>query len=282
MKYKYGKYMFDKNMRENIYIPRIYTDFYCSLDEWRNLGKGKENFMYQLRSHIVSENLMNDKSHCETWEDYIDDKFLLKRKNQSQLSVFNEFIDVPEYIANETDYNKINTYLRDGVKVDDKLRLKFKHPNGLWLYELSFDRTGRRDDLESEIYSAEIIKHVIKFITHKDADVEFFSWKGTIDHVEISFNNCEMPNIIVLIDSYEASSTNRTLIHCVDAIYKTLRNKASFYYDDYHKPYYNNEWDKIFNYTEEEFIYSKDDYPWNDTYRLKANRIYDKATINYK
>lgn len=225
MKYKYGKQYFDQVSREIKYVPRIYTDFYCSLDEWVNLGRGKENFMYQLRSKIVEDGLMLD---------YNNDKKYIKTKN------------------------------------------------GLTLYKLSLNRIGRRDDLNGEIYSANIIKYVIKYITHKDAEVEFYSWKGTIDHVEINFANCEMPNIIVIIDSYSASSTNRTLIHCVDAIYKTLKNKASFYYDTYHKRYYNNDCDKIFNYSEDNENYSKWEYPWNDTYRMKKNREYNGVSIYYK
>lgn len=224
MKYKYGKHYFDPESNKMQYIPRIYTDFYCSIDEWTNLGRGKENFMYQLRSKIVEDGLMGD---C-------------------------------------------NDYKRS------------KTGNGLNLYKISLNRTGRRDRLNGEIYSANIIKHVIKYITHKDANVEFYSWKGQIDHVEISFDNCEMPNIIVLIDSYSASSTNRTLIHCIDAIYKTLKNKASFYYDVYHKQYYNNNYDKIFNYSEDCLTYNKEYYPWNDTYRMKKDRTYDHATIYYK
>lgn len=223
MKYKYGKQYFDQVSREMKYIPRIYTDFYCSLKEWLNLGRGKENFMYQLRSKIVEDGLMGDCNGCE----------------------------------------------------------RSKSENGLNLYKISFNRTGRRDGLNSEIYSANIVKNVIKYITHKDADVEFYSWKGTIDHIEISFGNCEMPNIIVLIDSYSNSSTNRTLIHCIDAIYKTLRNKASFYYEQYHKQHYNKDWDKIFNYSEDNLCYDKSQYQWYDTYRMKSDRRYNHSTIYY-
>lgn len=48
MKFKGGKSWYDTNSQEWKYQPRIYTDFYCSLKEWANLGKGKDNFMYQV------------------------------------------------------------------------------------------------------------------------------------------------------------------------------------------------------------------------------------------
>ena len=63
-------------------------------------------------------------------------------------------------------------------------------------------------------------------MTHLDADVAFYSWKGTIDHVEITFGSYEedyLPNIIVLFDSYADSSTNKILIRCMDALYFTLK-----------------------------------------------------------
>ena len=52
MKFKGGKSHYDQAKAAWIYEPRVYTDFYCSLAEWSNLGNGKENFMYQVRNYV--------------------------------------------------------------------------------------------------------------------------------------------------------------------------------------------------------------------------------------
>ena len=294
MKYKYGKYYFDQESQEKKYIPRIYTDFYCSLDEWTNLGRGKDNFMRQLRSKIVDDGLLNDEQHKYIKyyiskdrkkiydESDIERNINIDKVKEKVSKEINKILGFnPKELFNDITEKEFNNYITENELTLLDKPMYFDN-NGLKLYRLSFDRVGRRDGLDTEIYSANIIKHVIKYITHKDANVEFYSWKGTIDHIEISFDNCEMPNIIVLIDSYCNSSTNRTLIHCIDAIYKTLKNKANFYYEQYHKKYYNNNWDKIFNYSEENNWYNKHEYGYYDQYRLTSKRRYSCTTIYYE
>lgn len=239
MKYTGGKSWFDKSTQEWKYNPRVYTNFYCSLKEWSNLGRGKENFMYQLRSHIV------------------------------------DLYGYPEDKRTELEKWKVN---RD--------EFKFKTKNGLTLNKLSFDRGGRRDSLEGEKYSAWIIKETIKLITNREPQVDFYSWKGTIDHIEISFPDAKsMPNIICLIDEYCESSTNRTLIFVIDCIYKVLGWKTIEWYDKYLEKFYNKDYDFIFlNPNNERYIYQEweDKTMWKDMIMKTSNRIYNCTNISYK
>ena len=241
MKYTGGKSYFNKVTQEWKSNPRVYTNFYCSLSEWANLGRGKENFMYQVRSRIV------------------------------------DLYGYPEDKRTELEKWKVN-------RNEEKITLK----NGLTLNKLSFDRGGRRDSLEGEKYSAWIIKEAIKLITNRDANVEFYSWKGTIDHIEISFPNTAMPNIICLIDDYCCSSTNKILIFIIDCIYKTLNNKISVWYDRYLNKYYNEDYDIIYlkpdsEHTSGEYLVWNDKTQWKDIIKLKSNRIITNHTnISYK
>jgi hypothetical protein len=50
MKYTGGKSWFNKSTQEWEYMPRAYTDFYCSIKEWHNLGRGRLNFIAQAIS----------------------------------------------------------------------------------------------------------------------------------------------------------------------------------------------------------------------------------------
>ena len=44
-----------------------------------------------------------------------------------------------------------------------------------------------------------------------------------------------------------------------------------------------NKWDKIFNYTEDEFLYNKQDYGFYDQYRLSSKRAYNNGyNLYYK
>lgn len=296
MKYKYGKYYFDQESQEKKYVPRIYTDFYCSLKEWHNLGTGKKNFMYQLRSHIVEQGLMNDKQHSPGYItqdrrriydiDEIENIIYKDNEIKKLLSELNDDekqtslnIQLPFLNVSDLDVKK---FIEEN-KLEKLEKPMFISSNGLKLYNLSFLRDGRGNDIEYDKYSAKIIYYVIKFITHQDADVEFFAHDGVVDHIEISFTKFnEMPNIIVLIDSY-CSSTNNILINCINSIYKTLECKTSFYYERYHQRCYNNKWDKIFNCTEDEFLYNKQDYGFYDQYRLSSKRAYNKGyNLYYK
>lgn len=233
MKYIGGKSCYDTDEQKWIYRPRVYTDFYCSMAEWSNLGKGKDNFIYQVRSAIV-------------------DLFGMKASERS-----------------ERDENGKIIYT-------DKMKLK----NGLIINRLSFDRTGRRDGLETEKYSADIIKYAIKLITHRDAEVEFFSWKGTIDHIEISFTGTVMPNIIILVDEYGISSTNRTLKDCIDAIYDTLKIKIHENYERYYAKYFNKDYDIIYYKSLEDancdYSWARDLWIWKDCFFTKKNRRYNR------
>lgn len=238
MKYTGGKGWFNKSTQEWKNNPRVYTNFYCSLSEWANLGRGKENFMYQVRSRIV------------------------------------DLYGYPEDKRTELEKWKVN---RD--------ECKFKTKNGLTLNKLSFDRGGRRDSLEGEKYSAWIIKEAIKLITNRDADIEFYSWKGNVDHIEISFPNTQMPNIICLIDEYSNSSTNRTLIFVIDCIYKVLGWKTIDWYDNYLYQFYNKEYDFVFlNPENEGYEYSewKGKSMWKEIIKKTNNRIYSGTNISYK
>ena len=229
---------------------RVYSNFYCSLSEWYQLGKDKENFMYQVRSEIVNRfGLEFDKIGVD----------------ESKLWVSN---DTTVY-----DY-------------DDRVYA----PCGLALNKLSFDIHGRRDELDGEIYSAWIVERTIELITHRQSKVEFFSWKGNLDHIEISFPEREMPNIIVLTDVPGGDcSTNKALIACMDAIYHTLSCKTTVEYDKYLRMFFNDEYDYVF-YKCDYFYGCNSDYyhewhgkwKWKDCIKARELRFYDHyGTLHY-
>lgn len=174
------------------------------------------------------------------------------------------------------------------IKVDRR-EYKYTLENGLVLNKLSFDRGGRRDSLEGEKYSAWIIQKTIKLITHRDCEVEFFSWKGIIDHIEIVFPETKMPNIIILVDEYSMSSTNYTLIKCIDSIYNTLKYKTTEWYDNYLYQYFNNDYDIIFYISREDdlgtYIEWQNKWMWKEIIYPKSQRKYigqHKVQISYK
>ena len=240
MQYIGGKSYFNIVTQEWKSNPRVYTNFYCSLSEWANLGRGKENFMYQVRSHIV------------------------------------DLYGYPKDKRTELEKWKVN-----------RNECKFNAKNGMTLNKLSFDRGGRRDSLEGEKYSAWIIKETIKLITNREANVEFYSWKGTVDHIEISFPDTQMPNIICLVDEY-SGSTNKTLIFIIDCIYRTLNNKTTVWYDRYLYKFYNDNYDIV--YLKPDSEHATCEYQdwigksqWKDIIKLKSNRTYlDDTKITYK
>lgn len=149
----------------------------------------------------------------------------------------------------------------------------------------SLDRTGIRDSIDSAIYSGKIIKMVIKLITHKEAKVLFDCHKGAIKFVIISFPDYEMPNIIVIIDEYGASSTNYTLIKCIDAIYKTLQDKLTDWYSNYLHKFYNTNYDRYFYMSREDSIGDwtqfKGLWNWKDVFHKKDERIKNNIIIDY-
>lgn len=240
MKYIGGKSYFNKVTQEWKNNPRVYTNFYCSLSEWANLGRGKDNFMYQVRSHII------------------------------------DLYGYPED----------NRTLLEKSKVD-RNECKITLKNGLTLNKLSFDRGGRRDSLEGEKYSAWIIKETIRLITNREANVEFYSWEGIVDHIEISFPNTSMPNIICIIDEY-CGSTNKTLMFIIDCIYKTLNNKITVWYDRYLNKYYNDNYDIVYlkpdtEHASSEYYEWENKSQWKDIIKLKSNRVITNHTkISYK
>lgn len=209
--------------KKYVYYRREYTDFYCSISEWAKLGRGKSNFIYQLRTEIANNN-----------------KSLTK-------------------------YN--NAFYYDGTP------------------KLSLDRTGIRDSYDSAIYSGTIIKEAIKLVTHSEPNIVFDSHKGIIKFVIISFPNKEMPNIVVIINEYSCSSTNYTIMKCLDAIYKTLQDKLTDYYNGYLKKYYCDDYDRYFYVSREDMIANltihKRLWKWEHVFHKVTDRQENYITIDY-
>ena len=206
---------------------------------------------------------------------------------------YNFYCSLTEWLNLNRGKSNFMYQLRDKIARDGNIKTHsyYCDENGKYLGpKLSLDRTGRRDGTETEEYSASIIKAVIKEMTNRDANVDFHSWKGNVWHVEIEFPGAEMPNIIVLLDKGDScTSTNGILIACMDAIYKTLRNKTYFSYESRLKKYYNSDWDIIdTNYLRGDIsgscYYSmKDICGWDSQFKQKKNRKYDYAgVLSYK
>ena len=270
MKYTGGKSCYNKATQEWKYEPRVYTDYYCSMKEWANLGKGKSNFMYQVRNKIAKE-------HPELYKDkLIGYETKLLKKHNYDISDEDGLLGFDPTKLEEYDFSK-PIFKKPTITV-----------NGLILRKLSFDRTGRRDSTSTEEYSATIIKEAIKLITHKDAEVDFYAWKGVVDHIEISFIGCNMPNIIILVDEY-CGSTNQELIYCIDAIYDTLKAKLHNNYEKKWMKYFNNDYDIVYYKSQEdvldEYTEWKGLWMWNDIIFPKSQRKYvgqHKVNISYK
>lgn len=170
-----------------------------------------------------------------------------KRTGKKELAhrVYNDFFcTIPEWTLFK-DKENFMYQLRKHISK----RVKDKYPDQYRADSeecVSLDRTGRRDFTTTEVYSAYIIQQVIKEMTHRHAVVEFYSWKGNIDHVEITFPNSKMPNIIVLFYEYGGlNSTNYTIIECMNAIYDILMTKTTEYYDNNLTSYFNTNYDII-------------------------------------
>lgn len=142
----------------------------------------------------------------------------------------------------------------------DKIHFKF-FPEFLtgWEFNFYFDKEEIPERKENNLYFEE----VIKAITHRDVKVNVkYDWFNgpTLNHVKIVFPNTNMPNIFVLFDFtdyklYVSESSSGVdgdnllveyLMICVDAIYKTLSDKTTEWYDRKLCEFYNENYDRIF------------------------------------
>lgn len=147
--------------------------------------------------------------------------------------------------------------------------------NGLNVNRLSF----KRDDGEHSKYSADIVRLVIKEITNREPEVNFYAYEGMIDHIEVSFPGREIPNIVLLVREY-GGSTNSILIECVRRIYDLLRDKTNTtgWFNKENLKYFNQEYDNVCLY------YGIDEttegYDYQDIFRWRKN-VYGGPTLIY-
>lgn len=221
MKYTGGKSRRDPVTGEWISNPRVYTDFHCSLKEWKNLNRGKKNLVNQAMKSLV----------------------------------YQQVIKNPIY---STDING--------------------------KFYLFFDKDIDGDYSKSD-YSSSIIKEVIKLVTGLSCNVEFYSWKQSVDHIEIEVIGGEkrLPNIVVLFDIFELSE-EETIIKCLDAVYSTLNCLKYNSFNVYYRPYFNNNYDFIFNNCPRESWgpYGGGKYSEWPAFRPKSDRFFiSESSISY-
>ena len=127
MKYTGGKSWFNKSTQEWEYMPRAYTDFYCSIKEWHNLGRGRLNFIAQAISCALDEpvdNLemyfSNSKDRAKIISHII---FLITHRRPKVTDYWEDEIKDKDYIIEKSDHIEIEF---PGLKV----------PNIIILYDI--------------------------------------------------------------------------------------------------------------------------------------------------
>lgn len=215
MKFSGGISQYEASTGKWIYSPRNYTDFHCTLKEWKNLNRGQINFINQLL--------------CEIWYDES---------------------------LNKEDFNFIHPY-----KEEDKTPYPF------------FSEIPEKD--------GNIISYCIQRVTGLKTKcyVNFYDsdmYGGILDNVIIEFDNYDkniLPNIIVLIDDdvYVKKEIQGVIKMILDAVYQTIKNFEYESFNKYYKPYYNNNYDLIFNKVENVSSYS-DMFRFPDIFRPKKTR----------
>lgn len=190
----------------------------------------------------------------------------------------------------------------------NKIDLKFSTEGYRdWKFDFHFDKDDVPERKENNLYFEEVIKE----ITHRDVKVNVkYDWFNgpTLNHVKIVFPNTNMPNIFVLFDFTDYmlyvsdSSTSldgehnllvEYLIISVDAIYKTLSDKTTEWYDKKLNEFYNENYDRIFyNFSTKlnQLLYEDKDYnednfgrkrryqkyfncwKWEDVFKLASSR----------
>ena len=233
MKFSGGISQYEASTGKWIYSPRNYTDFHCTLKEWKNLNRGKTNLINQLLQYLAQQDFLE----CENK--------LIREETTGK------FIFVP---------NK--GYLKYDIDIDGDFSLSENFSN--------------------------IIKYVIKYVTGLSCTASLYSWKTYVDHIVIEFSYTEnkLPNIVILIDRGFCETANLEpigiIITCLEAVYQTIKDLNYEKFDKYLKQYYNNNYDRIFNYSHKYSDYYGL-YQWPDFYRLKEKRKQEyRADIKYE
>ena len=212
MEFTGGKSRRDPATGEWISNPRVYTDFHCSLKEWKNLNRGQLNFINQLLQEIWYDESLNK-------EDF---NFIHPIEDKIPYPVFSEI--------SEKDGNIIS-YCIQRV-------------------------TGLKSKCYVNTYYSE-------------------SSQGSIDNVIVEFDNYDkniLPNIVILIDDYNPEPEPDVIKMTLDAVYQSVKNFKYESFNKYYKPYYNNNYDLIFNNVKDKTSIYYNTYHFPDIFRPKNSR----------
>ena len=165
----------------------------------------------------------------------------------------------------------------------DKIKNKYNQHN---LGFDKFQRIGYDNQFLTSNYENNILHDIIKEITKRDAEVTVCYESlitDSIAHIEISFGELEMPNLIVLFNGDKNLNVDN-IIYCIDAIYDTLKDKLHHLYETRLKKYYNKNYDRLYakaiRYSERGYyIKFKTYWFWNEVFKPKNNRLYRYSGI---
>lgn len=176
-----------------------------------------------------------------------------------------------------------------------------------------------KDEAPERVINNIFFEGVIEKITHREVKVNvLYEGNSTLDHVKIVFPNTNMPNIIVLFDFtdhvlYMSESGSgyglgenllgEYLLICLNAIYKTLNDKTTDWYEKKLMKFYNKDYDRIYyNLSGTLFYLMMNDsqyssencdrprkyqkyynvWRWEDIFKPKSSRIENGADIEWK
>jgi hypothetical protein len=203
MEFTGGKSRRDPVTGEWISNPRVYTDFHCSLKEWKNLNRGRLNFINQLLQEIWYDESVNK-------EDF---NFIHPIEDKIPYPVFSE---IPEKDG------KIISYCIQRVT-----GLKSKCYVNTYYSESS---QGSIDNVivEFDNYDKNILPNIVILIDAYNPEPEPDVIKMTLDAVYQAVKNFKYESFNKYYKPYYNNN--------YDLIINNVKDKTSIYYNTYHFP----------------------------------------------
>ncbi len=204
MEFTGGKSRRDPVTGEWIYSPRIYTDFYCTLKEWKNLNRGQINFINQLLCEIWSDESLNKED------------FNFIHPIEEDKIPYPVFSEIPE-----EDGNIISYCIQRVTGLKSKCYVNFYG---------SESSQGSIDNVIVEFYNYDknILPNIVILIDDYNPEPEPDVIKMTLDAVYQAVKNFKYESFNKYYKPYYNNN--------YDLIINNVKDKTSIYYNTYHFP----------------------------------------------
>lgn len=205
MKFYGGISQYEASTGKWIYSPRVYTDFHCTLKEWKNLNRGQLNFINQLLQEIWYDESVNK------------DDFQFIQPLEEDKIPFPVFIDNPVIDGNIISYC-----------IQRVTGLKSKCYVNTYYSESS---QGSIDNVivEFDNYDKNILPNIVILIDDYNPEPETDVIKMTLDAVYQAVKNFKYESFNKYYKPYYNNN--------YDLIINNVKDKTSIYYNTYHFPY---------------------------------------------